>query len=122
MKIIALLIALTFARTAIAQVAGSGFVGLTLSATDYGLVTDITPDTPAANSSIHVGDRIVSFGPIPLSQIHSRADLQKATSGIPGSQITLKGATCSLACYDSGTPAAYWSREDSTRLQSIPSE
>ena len=90
MKIIALLIALTFARTAIAQVAGAGFVGLTLSATDYGLVTDITPDTPAANSSIHVGDRIVSFGPIPLSQIHSRADLRKATSGIPGSHITLR--------------------------------
>src|SRR6266480_3151082 len=90
MKIIAYFIALTFAHAAIAQSTDGGFVGLTLSTSDYGLVTDITPDTPAANSPIHVGDRIVSFGPVPISHIHSIADLRKATLGVPGSQITLQ--------------------------------
>ena len=90
MKIIAYFIAFTFAHTAHAQWTGGGFVGLTMSTTDYGLVTDITPDTPAANSPIHVGDRIVSFGAVPVSHIHSSADLRKATSGVPGSQITLR--------------------------------
>jgi|SRR5882724_3853427 len=90
MKIIAYFIVLTFAHATIAQPTGEGFVGLTISTTDYGLVTDIAPDTPAANSPIHVGDRIVSFGPIPVSHIHSSADLRKATSGVPGSEITLR--------------------------------
>ena len=90
MKIIAYFIALTFAHAAIAQSTGGGYVGLTISTTDYALVTDITSDTPAADSPIHVGDRIVSFGPIPVSHIHSTADLRKATSGVPGSQITLR--------------------------------
>jgi C-terminal processing protease CtpA/Prc len=90
MKIIAYFIALTVAHTAIAQSTGGGFVGLTISSTDYGLVTDITPDTPAANSQIHVGDRIVSFGPVPVSHIHSTADFRKATFGVPGSEIALK--------------------------------
>jgi len=90
MKIIPIFIALTFAPAAIAGLTDDGFVGLTISTTDHGLVTDITPDTPAANSPIRVGDRIVAFGPIPVSHIHSSADLRKATSGVPGSEITLK--------------------------------
>src|SRR5438046_1198197 len=90
MKIIACFIALIFAHTAIAQSTVAGFVGLTISTTDYSLVTDIAPDTPAANSPIHLGDRIVSFGPVPVSDIHSSADLRKATSGVPGSEITLR--------------------------------
>ena len=90
MKIIPIFIALIFAHAAIAGLADGGFIGLTISTTDYGLVTDIAPDTPAADSPIHVGDRIVSFGPIPVSHIHSSADLRKATSGVPGSEITLK--------------------------------
>ena len=89
MKIIVYFIALTFAHTAIAQLSDGGFVGLTISTTDYGLVTDIRPDTPAASSPIHVGDRIVSFGPVPVSQIHTRADFQRVTSGVPGSEIIL---------------------------------
>jgi membrane-associated protease RseP (regulator of RpoE activity) len=71
MKVVAYVIVLTVAHAAIAQSTGRGFVGLTISTTDYGLVTDIAPDTPAANSPIHVGDRIVSFGPIPVSHIRS---------------------------------------------------
>src|SRR3954462_15809649 len=90
MKMIAYFIALAFAHAAIAQSSGGGIVGFTISITDPGLVTDITPDTPAANSPIHVGDRIVSFGSIPVSDIHSSADLRKATSGVPGSEITLR--------------------------------
>ena len=90
MKIIAIFIALIFAHAAIAQSTDAGLVGLTVSTTDPGLVTDITPDMPAANSPIRVGDRIVSFGPIPVSQIHSSADFRKATSGVAGSAITLK--------------------------------
>ena len=89
MKIIIYLIALTFARAAIAQLSDGGFVGLTISTTDNGLVTDIMPDTPAASSPIHVGDRIVSFGPVPVSQIHSRADFRRVTSGVRGSEIIL---------------------------------
>ena len=90
MKIIPIFIALTFAHAAIAGLSDGGFVGLTISTTDHGLVTYITPDTPAANSPIRVGDRIISFGPIPISHIHSSAELRKATSGVPGSEITLK--------------------------------
>ena len=89
MKSIGYLIALWFAHTAIAQSSGQGFLGLTVSTTDYS-VTDITPDTPAAKSPIHVGDRIVSFGPVPVSHIHSSADLREATAGVPGTEITLK--------------------------------
>jgi C-terminal processing protease CtpA/Prc len=90
MKSIVCFIALTFAQAAIAQSTDGGFVGLTISTTDPGLVTDIVPDTPAANSPIHVGDRIVSFGPTPISHIHSSADFRKATSGVPGSEITVR--------------------------------
>src|SRR5256885_295091 len=90
MKSIVCFIALTFAQAAIAQSADGGFVGLTISIADPGLVTYITPDTPAANSAIRVGDRIIAFGPIPASDIHSSADLRKAMSGVPGSEITLR--------------------------------
>ena len=89
MKAIFYFIALTLTPAAMAEPAPAGFVGLTLSARDYGLVTDIAPDTPAANSPIQVGDRIVAFGRIPISQIHSVEDLRKAASGVPGSEITL---------------------------------
>ena len=88
MKIIVYLIALGFAHTALAQSSGDGFLGLTLSTTDY-TVTAITPDTPAAKSPIHVGDHIVSFGPVPVSQIHTREDFRRVTSGVPGSEIIL---------------------------------
>ncbi|MEY2481712.1 MAG: hypothetical protein QOK24_240 [Verrucomicrobiota bacterium] len=86
MKLIAYLIAVAFPQAAIAQPSRGGFVGLALSTTDYDLVSGITPGT--VGSPIHVGDRIVSFGSVPVAHIHNIVISGRLPSALPAPRLS----------------------------------
>jgi C-terminal processing protease CtpA/Prc len=77
-------------RAALAQSSCDTTVGVTVSTSDFSSVIGIVPGAPAAKASLHIGDRIVSYGDIAASQIHTPAELEKATCGPAGSEIDLQ--------------------------------